>query len=1060
MIALSQNDEQDGQEIMVDHATGDGYSMTQESDITMTQALEPPDKKQMQRSSSSSSSRGAKNDDHSTNRHLAGRTPRAMGGRGGGEGMSGRGGLHRHHHASTPSNKIKKWQQTQQQQNIQLSQKKNHHHRINPSANQTTHQQRPMVGNNHHRNFTTPVAAGSGRLLKSSKRNNGLSQSMMHEEDDTSTIQSRSLLTQDSQGRGGGGGGSRFGGQQQQQQYQLQQSSNGRQQQRSTMTMASNTTYQRIPSLSSSRQRPVASTAARTFGGGISTTLATLATPSRAFRSVTSFAARTAARTGATLGLTPCNFRSRSAAVLSSSRLTSSGATGGGGVQQSSLSKSVAGTNNNTILVKRSEEEEEDDDASKVTQKTYDPADEKDGVASLAAREEEGAVVNDENKKVDDFLSKVQTAMDDKMKQFDEKLNEKFTEKKQELEEIFERTTKTFMESVSKIEGIQEAMDAFPTKVASSTQEHEVQIRQLVGQSKEEIVKESLRVVESISANARAVADDEAKKSISEVVGNVIATAKSDFQVWTDGVLAGMRSSTIGRSSPVVTAASGEGSSTGVGANNSIEKADCEEMECCQSTVVSGDIMAQSNSDKENEQADTEEETTLSEEVDDAETKFETQTFDDNQSGKWSDDEEDATGEKEEVSKTGATSFSSKATPHYGDGMSTTTTPFSRKTTPLKNNYGKNKKSIPIQSSRTANDENLNPEVQIASPYSMSVSSRKKKRANGGSPSSPQIHIKLSSSSKKKRGGSPLSPRIIDNRKVKSEKKAPKRESKHKIKAKSPNQQKSPRDKEDKPTDKSSEVKAKQKNSGELNELAIKQKPSKGTDTVPQLSQRSEKKPGRSTKSESAPQLSQHSEKKQTESAHQLSQRSEKKRDQSAVKVEKSTRRSKRQKVTLKTRAEQAALRTQKKKAKASKAKQVTPLDDGARQVQSIATKKDPSTTLSSFHLSSSDDENNFDTELHTYPKNDDVDELLGTSVVLAETSGVGDDSSGLDDSGEGLVEKPKVKLFTPFQKGRRSKNGKKTYGGRKSKTSVAINTGKEKPEKAEKTCSIFSFKW
>jgi len=995
MAALSQNDEQGGQEIMVDHA-GDEFGLSQETEITLTQALQEPDKTQKHHRSSSSRPSGANNDDRSkNNRHLAAKTPSAIGGHGG---MNGRGGAH--HHTSTPSNQ--KRQQIQQQQNIQLSQMNNH--RINPNQSQ-----RPMLGNNHRKFTTTPVAR-SARLLTSSKsvssRNNGLLSQSMHEEDDTSTIQSRSFLTQDSQGKG-----SRFGGTNQQQQQstrskfitsglqQLQQQQQQQQQQRPTMAMTANATYQRIPSLSSSRSRPV-STAVRT----ISTTLATLATPSKAFHSVTSFAARTAARTSATLGLTPSNFRPRSAVL--STRLTSSGATGTG--VQSLLSKSVTGTAN-SILVKRPEEEEEADDASKVTQKTYDPANEKDGVTSVHPREEErAAAANNEKEKVDDFLSKVQTAMDDKMKQFDDKLNQVFAEKKQELEEFFERTTNTFKESVSKIEGIQEAMDAFPTKVASSTQEYEVQLRRLVGESKEEIEKESLRVVEAISSNARAVADDEAKKSVSEVMASVITTAKIEFQVWTDGVLAGMRSNRVGYSRPVV-AVSGEESSNNVGAYD-----DIDEKKHCQTVVVNGQGVVQSISDKESEQLDTDQETTPSEEVDVTETKsstVETQTYDDNQCG---------TDENEEVSKKGATPFSSKVLSHYGSGMSTTTTPFSRKTTPLKNNYGTNRKSV--WSSRMAHD----------------------------APPSPQIPMKLSSS-KKKRGSSPLSP-LNDNRKAKSAKKAPKSESKHNYNIedkKSPNQHISPMYsqsiEEDQYTDKSTKVNAKQKNSEELgyrdDKLAIEQNYSKKTDT-PLLS---------------------HSEKKQSEIAQQISQRSEKKRDQSALDVEKSTRRSKRmkesnraEKATLKTRAEQALLRTQNKKKKAFKAKQVTPLDNGARQRQNISAKKDPNNTLSSFHRTSSSEngnEENLDAELHTYPKNDDdEDELLGTSVFVAKTSGGGDDSSGLGPS-EGLDEVPKAKLFLPFQNRKKSK---KSYAG-KSKTAVAMNTGKVKKKQAE---SEFSYNW
>ena len=144
-----------------------------------------------------------------------------------------------------------------------------------------------------------------------------------------------------------------------------------------------------IPTLSSTRRPPV-STAVRAFGGGISNTLATLATPSKAFRSMTSFAARTAARTGATLGLTPRNFKSRSS-LLSSSRIAAP----------------YGVTNAATGVVQQ--QQQDDDDASKVTQKTYDH--------SIAAREEEAAK---EKVKMDDFLTKVQTVMDDKMKQFDD----------------------------------------------------------------------------------------------------------------------------------------------------------------------------------------------------------------------------------------------------------------------------------------------------------------------------------------------------------------------------------------------------------------------------------------------------------------------------------------------------------------------------------------------------------------------------------------------------------------------------------------------------------------
>ncbi len=741
-------------------------------------------------------------------------------------------------------------------------------------------------------------------------------------------------------------------------------------------------------------------------------------------------------------------------------------------------SKPVGGANG--VLVKRPEEEE-DDDASKVTQKTYDPNDEKDddGAAALAAQKE--AAANDEKKKMEDFLSKVQTAVDDKMKQFDEKLDAKFTEKKHELNEFFERTAKTFKESVSKIEDIQQAMDAFPANIASSTQEHGAQIRQLVAKSKKEMEKETVRVVESISSKARAVADDEAKKSIIEVVNNVIATAKGDFQVWTDGVIAGMRSSVIGDRRPAAAAVSGE-ESTSDGPSDSIETEYCEVKGRCQQSKVFSEGVEWNKSDKENVLPDVEE-TTLSEEVDDVETNcstVETQFCADAQSGKWSDEEEDITEEKEEILKKGATPFSSKATP------STTTTPFSRKTTPVKNNYGKNRKSM--QSSRMAHDDDDNDELKSGvqhgqnvqnnnfgvamSPHSKHIPSGKKKQANRASPSSPQIPLKLSSGRKKRRNSPlPLSPRI-DNRKVKSAKKAPKCESKHKIIAKPPTQQKHPRYSQaskDEPTQ-SSQVKVQQKNSNDLVDkqpTKMKRKAPKKTDTAARFSQHSETRSGRSKKNDSIHQLSQQSEQKQAESAPQISQRSYKKRDQSNLNLEKSNRRSKRIKestraakanAALKTRTEQAALKTKNKKAKAAKAKQVTPVDDGARQLQSIAAKKGRSNTISSFHNSSpfhSNDDDQLDAELHTYPAND-VDELLGKELlVVAETSTGGDDSSGLDPD-DCLVDKPKGRLFTPFQNGGR-KSKKKSYG-RKSKTTIAMNAGKNKPKKAE---SVWSYcKW
>ena len=111
-MSLSQHDDhhQTGPpEIMVDHTAGGEFSLSQGTEITLTQAFEPEKKQQRSNSSStnnmkrsSSSSSGARNDNGtSINRHLAGRTQCAMGGRGGGRS------------SSTPFN-----QKRQQQNNI------------------------------------------------------------------------------------------------------------------------------------------------------------------------------------------------------------------------------------------------------------------------------------------------------------------------------------------------------------------------------------------------------------------------------------------------------------------------------------------------------------------------------------------------------------------------------------------------------------------------------------------------------------------------------------------------------------------------------------------------------------------------------------------------------------------------------------------------------------------------------------------------------------------------------------------------------------------------------
>ncbi|KAL7458196.1 hypothetical protein ACHAWC_009720 [Mediolabrus comicus] len=962
-MSLSQHDDHhqtEPPEIMVDHTAGGEFSLSQGTEITLTQAFEPEKKQQRSNSSStnnmkrsSSSSSGARNDNGaSINRHLAGRTPRAMGGRGGGRS------------SSIPFN------QKRQQQNNNVappSQKKNHR---NSNNNNPNHQQQRHHKNNHqHHQFMTPVA-GSGRLLTSNKSVG--SRHLSQWEDDSSTIQSRSLLTQESQG-----GSSRFGQQQRQQQQQQQHQHSmmkqsmlstphnnnvGQQQHSSSMAMTSsnnnntshNTVYpqRNIPTLSSTRRPPV-STAVRAFGGGISNTLATLATPSKAFRSMTSFAARTAARTGATLGLTPRNFKSRSS-LLSSSRITAS----------------YCATNAVTGVVQQ--QKQDDDDASKVTQKTYDH--------SIAAREEAAAK---EKVKMDDFLTKVQTVMDDKMKQFDDGLNAKFAEKKQELEEFFDRTTKTFKESMTKMEGIQEAMDSFPDKIAVSAEEHERQINQLMRQSKDDMEKERLRVVESVSSNARAVAEEEARKTIGEVVSGVIAAAKSELEQWTDGVLASVKSSIVGNNQVA----------------NSSEAMDCaEEEERYQPTAIYRGQGRQSNVDRENKESVNEQEIGLSEEVIDTELGI--QNSDDYQSGKWSKDCNDESGD-EEVSKKGATPFSSKATPRYQSGMSTTTTPFSRKTTPLKSNYGKNRHSI--NSSRSKYDDDL--QTELENDFRVV----------------PSPHPKKPSSSKKKRGGcSPPSPQAqADTTKVKSVKKAPKSASKHKITSKTP--KKSPRysqtSKEDEPSGKLPKV----TQSISLDDIVDKS-------TKKKVANKAENAP---------PQLSQHS----------LSQNSGRKRNLSALNADEqnTTRRSKRhkesnrvEKVTLKTRAEQAALKTQKKKAKAAKAKQVTPLDDGQRR--SAPTKKDNNNPLSSIFCPSSpesNDEYNFDTELHSYPKlngDDDTDELVGTSVIVAGAEGSGDgSSSGLDDSpAEKRASKSSLNLFTFGLVSRsKPKKNKKSYASK-----------------------------
>eukprot|EP00571_Detonula_confervacea_P013191 CAMPEP_0172297870 /NCGR_PEP_ID=MMETSP1058-20130122/738_1 /TAXON_ID=83371 /ORGANISM="Detonula confervacea, Strain CCMP 353" /LENGTH=1485 /DNA_ID=CAMNT_0013007073 /DNA_START=73 /DNA_END=4530 /DNA_ORIENTATION=- len=137
---------------------------------------------------------------------------------------------------------------------------------------------------------------------------------------------------------------------------------------------------------------------------------------------------------------------------------------------------------------------------------------------------------------------------------------------KQDFSDMNERARQEWKEEYTKLESLQSSMqikfgtlqnsmNVFSTKIASSAHDHELTIRTLVNNSLNEVRQESSRAMESISNHhqeaqreqmmkvqqlpleVRALVETEARKYMLEMMDGMVATAKSDFQEWADGAM-------------------------------------------------------------------------------------------------------------------------------------------------------------------------------------------------------------------------------------------------------------------------------------------------------------------------------------------------------------------------------------------------------------------------------------------------------------------------------------------------------------------------------------------
>ena len=368
-------------------------------------------------------------------------------------------------------------------------------------------------------------------------------------------------------------------------------------------------------SLGSTRHPPSVlggSTKAIRTSGVISSTLAhTLSTPSRAFRSMTSLAARTVSSAGL-IAMSPFRgigaitgregFRTTIGARLTSafaasklSNSTSSSTTAGGismftrptsgssilasvsDRKSSAAAESLTVTTGSSILPLSSTVSNgyKDTSSASAIADTFPPTVEERGdegacsvVGHQYASANVGVKTNDNDHDESKELAKTRSGLTlDIQSKTDEIIatrelihkHEQLQQSKQDLIDISERARQEMKDERERLEALQKSIDAklgmmqssidaFSYKSASVTHDHELTIRTLVNKSTNDLRQESSQATDAITtqlqermksqlpSDVRALIDVEARKYMVEVIDGIVDAAKSDFQVWVDGI--------------------------------------------------------------------------------------------------------------------------------------------------------------------------------------------------------------------------------------------------------------------------------------------------------------------------------------------------------------------------------------------------------------------------------------------------------------------------------------------------------------------------------------------
>jgi len=498
--------------------------------------------------------------------------------------------------------------------------------------------------------------------------------------------------------------------------------------------------------------------------------------------------------------------------------------------------------------------------------------------------------------------------------------NELYEKKKQDYLEMSERMKEECKEQYAKVEalrssteirfgGLQKSMDIFSTKIASSSHDHEHTLRTLVIKSMNDLRQESNRSMDSITNHVRdmkaqlpldikALVDMEVKQRLLEMMPGIMATAKSDFQQW------------------------------------------AEEMKSSNGTVAKDDTSSLTGSlGKENAEPE----------------------LPPSSNGDLASSSSNPTSSSRNNSPRRENREARNNTPlPRGSSMSTSTTPFSSRSTPLQNNYAKNR---PAARSSTAVRSQHDNALELD-------------QDNGNPSSSIDKPTQLTTLSQ--------STTSVKNNKAKSKVAKKANEIKHKVKSlkKSPPMESS----------KSRAVSEPPKN------IHIKQKESIAVAPSKKVVQEVEKVP-------------------RTKPSNSNQRKAVRKRNQSAItNVAKSPRRSKR----VKESSREKVIVVKSK----PPSKVITPKETPAVAPTSMY-EDDASDAHSSVKFNSDN------VEEKTEEKTDSDDSLVGTSVAIPSNDDRTDELIGLEDSEEETNQRV-FSFALPFGLSRRKKTKKKTRGNKK----------------------------